>query len=207
MDFEIRVDRTACMGSGQCVHWAPGVFEQDEESISVVVDPRGEAEEKVVQAVVACPVRAITLHVGDACVGPDDLKGWAHGLHDPDPVVERLEQLSGEHHDLRDVISVAQDDAARAEEMRDFTIAHLRNEERVYSSITDLIGPELVDSFEGDHVRIENALAALAAHPTESPEREQAIDDLASAVDDHIQLEETVLFPVALTSLARRAAR
>ncbi|MCA9038627.1 MAG: ferredoxin, partial [Planctomycetaceae bacterium] len=34
MDLEIRVDRGTCIGSGQCVHWAPGVFDQDEGAIS-----------------------------------------------------------------------------------------------------------------------------------------------------------------------------
>ena len=35
------VDRDACMGSGNCVFWAPGVFDLDDDGIAVVVgDPR-----------------------------------------------------------------------------------------------------------------------------------------------------------------------
>ena len=37
---EIRVDRTLCMGSGQCSWYAPNTFDQDDETIAIVIDPR-----------------------------------------------------------------------------------------------------------------------------------------------------------------------
>jgi len=41
---EIRVDRTLCMGSGQCSWYAPNTFDQDDETIAIVIDPRLAAE-------------------------------------------------------------------------------------------------------------------------------------------------------------------
>ncbi len=35
------VDRDACMGSGNCAFWAPGVFDLDDDGIAVVVGEFG----------------------------------------------------------------------------------------------------------------------------------------------------------------------
>lgn len=70
MDVEIRADRARCIGSGQCVFLAPGVFDQDHDTKAVVTDPRGEPEERIVHAVIACPMQAITLRVGRTAVAP-----------------------------------------------------------------------------------------------------------------------------------------
>ena len=61
MSVEIRIDREACMGSGNCSFWAPGVFELDDEGIAVVVDPTAAPEDKVVLAAQGCPTSAITV--------------------------------------------------------------------------------------------------------------------------------------------------
>src|SRR5277367_408182 len=45
MVLEIDVDRDACMGSGNCVFAAPGVFDLDDDSIARVVDPAASTEE------------------------------------------------------------------------------------------------------------------------------------------------------------------
>jgi ferredoxin len=53
------VDRDACMGSGNCVFWAPTVFDLDEDGVAVV---RGEIvghEEEVRTAAKNCPTSAI----------------------------------------------------------------------------------------------------------------------------------------------------
>ena len=53
------IDRDACMGSGNCLYWAPAVFELDDEGVAVV---RGEVEgneEPVRSAAQNCPTRAI----------------------------------------------------------------------------------------------------------------------------------------------------
>ena len=39
---EIRVDRTLCMGSGQCCWYAPNTFDQDDETIAIVTDSEGD---------------------------------------------------------------------------------------------------------------------------------------------------------------------
>ena len=59
--MRIEINREVCMGSGNCLFWAPGVFDLDDEGIAIVVDPAGAPEEKIVLAVEGCPTRAITL--------------------------------------------------------------------------------------------------------------------------------------------------
>jgi ferredoxin len=56
---KIAVDRDACMGSGNCAFWAPGVFDLDEDGIAIVVgDPTGR-DENVRKAAINCPSSAI----------------------------------------------------------------------------------------------------------------------------------------------------
>jgi ferredoxin len=61
MGLEIDIDRDACMGSGNCVFAAPGVFELDDDSVARVVDPDASPEEAVVTAARQCPTHAITV--------------------------------------------------------------------------------------------------------------------------------------------------
>lgn len=44
----------------------------------------------------------------------------------------------------------------------------------------------------------------LGAHRSDPVARGRALRELVTAVDDHIRLEETVLFPAALAALASR---
>jgi ferredoxin len=62
---EIRVDRTLCMGSGQCCWYAPNTFDQGDDTIAIVIDPQGDPEEAIKTAVDSCPTRAISI-VADA---------------------------------------------------------------------------------------------------------------------------------------------
>ena len=55
----IAVDRELCFGFGDCVDSAPGVFELDEESKSMVVDPDAQDLDTIVLAAQDCPVDAI----------------------------------------------------------------------------------------------------------------------------------------------------
>ena len=209
MDVEIRVDRNRCIGTGQCVFVAPGVFDQDGEAKAVVADPHGEPEEKIVHAVIACPMQAITLHVGGISVGADDLKDWAHGARSDDSVVSMLERLCDDHHELRAAFTVAplHDGSDRMKEIRSLTATHLRNEAEAYSAISALVESRLVEAFEDDHERIEQALVELGAHESDPSRRGQVLSDLARVVIEHIRLEETVLFPVALAALARQESQ
>jgi ferredoxin len=58
---EIRIDRSLCMGSGQCSWYAPNTFDQDDETIAIVTDPEGDPEEAIKTAVVSCPTQAISI--------------------------------------------------------------------------------------------------------------------------------------------------
>jgi ferredoxin len=57
--IEVTVDRSLCIGSGDCVDTVPDVFQLDEEDKAVVVDPDGAPVDDVLQAAGNCPVSAI----------------------------------------------------------------------------------------------------------------------------------------------------
>lgn len=55
------VDREACMGSGNCVFWAPDVFEIDDDGVATVVGDAAPHEDAVRQAAANCPTSAIRI--------------------------------------------------------------------------------------------------------------------------------------------------
>jgi ferredoxin len=59
--LEIRIDAERCMGSGNCLFWAPETFDLGEAGHAVVLDPAATEEEKVRIAAQGCPVGAISL--------------------------------------------------------------------------------------------------------------------------------------------------
>ncbi len=58
---ELRVDRERCIGSGNCVYWAPATFDLDDEGKSVVIDPEGDPPDTITNAIDGCPTRALSL--------------------------------------------------------------------------------------------------------------------------------------------------
>jgi ferredoxin len=61
-DLTIRIDRTLCVGFGDCIEMAPDAFEFDDEGIvrfreSALIVPR----ERLILACDICPVDAITV--------------------------------------------------------------------------------------------------------------------------------------------------
>ncbi|PCG81599.1 ferredoxin [Streptomyces sp. WZ.A104] len=61
--MQISIDHHTCIGSGQCVLTAPGVFTQDDDGYSQLV-PGGTAtaaRQQVQEAALSCPVQAIAL--------------------------------------------------------------------------------------------------------------------------------------------------
>jgi ferredoxin len=66
------VDRDRCIGSGNCVYWAPASFELDDEGLSVPVVPAVDTLQALRVAADGCPTRAITLEVTDAATAPGD---------------------------------------------------------------------------------------------------------------------------------------
>jgi ferredoxin len=64
VNLEIEIDRDLCMASGNCVFAAPGVFDLDEDSVAVVLDPVASPEDMVRTAARECPTQAITVRRG-----------------------------------------------------------------------------------------------------------------------------------------------
>ncbi len=61
--MEILIDKTLCIGAGQCAAFAEGVFEQDENGIAYLLSGEVSANrfEEVRLAAQLCPVSAITI--------------------------------------------------------------------------------------------------------------------------------------------------
>ena len=59
--LRVRIDRTLCVGFGDCVTAAPEAFALDAETIAVFVEPDIIERERLLTACDACPVDAITV--------------------------------------------------------------------------------------------------------------------------------------------------
>jgi ferredoxin len=59
--MDVRIDWDRCMGSGNCVFWAPETFDLSEDGHAVVIDPTATDEERLRIAAEGCPVGAISL--------------------------------------------------------------------------------------------------------------------------------------------------
>ena len=59
--IEIRIDVERCMGSGNCMFWAPDTFDLGDEGHAIVLDPAATDEERLRIAAQGCPVGAISL--------------------------------------------------------------------------------------------------------------------------------------------------
>ncbi|MFF3324040.1 ferredoxin [Streptomyces sp. NPDC002889] len=59
--MQISIDHHTCIGSGQCVLTAPGVFTQDDDGYSALVPGGTETatHQQVQEAALSCPVQAI----------------------------------------------------------------------------------------------------------------------------------------------------
>lgn len=59
LDLEVVIDRERCIGSQNCVHHLPAMFEIDDEGLAVTI-PQGEASAAELDLVVRdCPTEAI----------------------------------------------------------------------------------------------------------------------------------------------------
>jgi ferredoxin len=59
--LSITVNKTRCIGSGDCVETAPAVFQLDEQGKSEVVNASGANDAIILSAARSCPVKAITV--------------------------------------------------------------------------------------------------------------------------------------------------
>lgn len=70
--LEIRIDRDRCMGSGNCVFWAPDSFDLADDGHAIVVDPVATDERRLRTAAQGCPVGAISVFRDGAPVPPEE---------------------------------------------------------------------------------------------------------------------------------------
>lgn len=203
MDVEVIVDRERCIGSGQCVHLAPATFDQDDQALAFVVDPPGQADDRTLRAITGCPMQAIALQIDGVAVSADDLRNWVNGLRSDDPLVEAIGSLSESHHELREAATEAE--SGSVTHLVALARAHLAEEDRTYEAITALVSPALIRAFETDRDRIRTCLESTSRSSSASRARETA--SLIAALEEHIRLEEAVLFPLALASLGREHLR
>ena len=59
--IRIVIDADKCVGSGNCVFWAPNTFDLDDDAKSVVIDPAGDPEDRIRVAAEGCPAAAISV--------------------------------------------------------------------------------------------------------------------------------------------------
>ncbi|MCH7914305.1 MAG: ferredoxin [Deltaproteobacteria bacterium] len=59
--MKVTVDTSKCDGNGKCVEVAPKVFKLNERFISVVIDPKGDTDQRILLAAKVCPTKAIIL--------------------------------------------------------------------------------------------------------------------------------------------------
>ena len=57
----VAVDRSLCIGTGNCAYWLPGVFGLDDQGYAFVADVAAATEDEIVTAARRCPPRAITV--------------------------------------------------------------------------------------------------------------------------------------------------
>ena len=57
----VRIDRTLCVGFGDCVEAAPEAFALDAESVAVFVRPEDTERERLLAACRTCPVDALVV--------------------------------------------------------------------------------------------------------------------------------------------------
>ncbi len=60
-ELRVRIDRTLCVGFGDCITEAPAAFVLDEMGVATFSAPETTAREQLLRACDACPVDAITV--------------------------------------------------------------------------------------------------------------------------------------------------
>jgi ferredoxin len=59
--LRVRIDRTLCVGFGDCVKASPDAFALDEENVAIFASPEAAAREALLRACASCPVDALTV--------------------------------------------------------------------------------------------------------------------------------------------------
>ena len=61
-EYTVRIDRSLCVGFGDCIDAAPAAFDLDAESIAIFRNPGEESSDRLFAACAACPIDALSLH-------------------------------------------------------------------------------------------------------------------------------------------------
>ena len=59
--MKVKIDRDLCIGLGNCVAIAPGVFTLDKENKAVAINYQSVGEKTLFEAAESCPVKAIII--------------------------------------------------------------------------------------------------------------------------------------------------
>jgi ferredoxin len=59
--LRVRIDRSLCVGFGDCITEAPAAFRLDDEGIVIFLEPERVEREQLLRACDACPVDALTV--------------------------------------------------------------------------------------------------------------------------------------------------
>jgi ferredoxin len=59
--LRVRIDRTLCVGFGDCVKESPQSFALDDENVAIFATPEAVAREALLRACDSCPVDALTV--------------------------------------------------------------------------------------------------------------------------------------------------
>jgi ferredoxin len=59
--LRVRIDRTLCVGFGDCVKESPEAFALDGDNVAIFAAPEGVAHEALLRACASCPVDALTV--------------------------------------------------------------------------------------------------------------------------------------------------
>jgi ferredoxin len=61
VSLHVTVDPELCIGSGSCVHLAPGAFALDDDGVADAISPDAATEDQLRLAARSCPTGAITV--------------------------------------------------------------------------------------------------------------------------------------------------
>jgi ferredoxin len=73
--LDVQIDWDRCMGSGNCVFWAPETFDLSEDGHAVVLDATATDEVRLRVAAEGCPVGAISLWRDGVAVALNEEEG------------------------------------------------------------------------------------------------------------------------------------
>lgn len=207
MDLEIHVDRQVCTGAGQCIRQAPGVFDFDRSGISVVINPDGDPIERIVRAVTACPVDAISLRANSAVLTAQDLRMWNADVDTDHPLVAALATLGEDHHAMLQALGTLTElSAAQIDDLFALIADHLTHEQQVFAQFEALLSPAIIDTFREAHTAIEDLLARQMNPDARQAMSDDAWTELETVLTRRVAAEEAVLFASALSALSNAAA-